>query len=90
MYTIHGSDAKRLLAYSPNTPKDTKLISYLFFRSCLSIEDGLDKAKKPFQWISLHMCYFSMISTYQRGNVLYLHIYVTTYVIFYINISLQN
>ncbi len=46
---VHGEGAERLLAYSPNTPKDTKLsISGLLmvihenFRSLLSIQDGLD------------------------------------------------
>jgi hypothetical protein len=52
---LHGEDAKRLLAYSPNMPKDIKLcISQLiiipilkFFRFFLSTLYGMDLAKRP-------------------------------------------
>jgi hypothetical protein len=52
---VHRECAKRLLAYSPNMQRDTKLsIARLiivqnkkFARSFLFKQDGLDKAKKP-------------------------------------------
>ena len=52
---VHGEDAKRLLAYSHNTPRDIKVrISQLIikrikkiFRFFLSTLDGMDEAKKP-------------------------------------------
>jgi hypothetical protein len=52
---VHGEDAKRIWAYSPNTPKDIKVyISRLiiiqilnFFGFFLSKLYGMDKAKKP-------------------------------------------
>jgi hypothetical protein len=44
---VHGEDAKRLLSYSPNTPRDTKLsISQLTMVqheiSFRSLQDGMD------------------------------------------------
>jgi hypothetical protein len=52
---VHGEDTKRLLAYSPNTPKDIKIcrsqliiIQILnFFTFFLSTIFGMDEAKKP-------------------------------------------
>ena len=52
---VHGEDAKRLLAYSPNTPKDIKVcISRLIIKQILNFFRflpyklyGIDKAKKP-------------------------------------------
>jgi hypothetical protein len=54
---VHGEDAKRLLAYSPNTPRDIKLSNehisvnngtkYKKFRFFLSILNGFESSKKP-------------------------------------------
>ncbi len=52
---VHGEDSKRLLAYSPNKPKDIKVCKsrliiiqiFNFFGFFLSILYGMDKAKKP-------------------------------------------
>jgi hypothetical protein len=40
---VHGEDAKRLLAYFQNTPRDTKLS----ITRLIMVQVGLDKAKNP-------------------------------------------
>jgi hypothetical protein len=54
-FCVFGEYAERIYAFMEKMQRDTKLrISWLivvqhFFRSLLSIQDGFDKAKKPFQ-----------------------------------------
>jgi hypothetical protein len=74
---VHGEKAKRPLAYSPNTSRDTKLsISQLIMvqhesllRSLLSVRDGLDEAKNHFTRLSVSVqhafCYSTPYYNYE-------------------------
>jgi hypothetical protein len=70
---LHVEDAKRLLAYSPNTQRDTKLSisrsnTNFFIRSLLSIQVGWDQAKKQSHATVPLMCYTYMIASGPPGG----------------------